>query len=144
MSKKFIPDVLLTFIFLILVGCATPYPFATDEKRASVKLLNMSSVTMCRGRELYRLTAAEGKSEVHVPVGERISVGTSMSYSGYNVTYSCNPFLSFLPKEGMTYILHNGLIGDKCFVELVQEDKKVETGVSFESSVGVRDCYAKQ
>lgn len=146
MPKKFIRGLLLTFAISMSVGCAIspPYPFAKDEKTASVKFLNMSGAKMCRGGEFYDLTPAEGKSVALVPVGERVSVGTYMSYGGYNVTYSCYPFLSFIPKEGETYILHNGLRSDRCFVELVREDGKVETGVSFEPSIGPRDCYAKK
>lgn len=146
MSKKFIQGLLLMFALSMSVGCAIspPYPFAKDEKTASMKFLNMSGAKMCRGGEFYQLAPPEGKSEALVPVGARISVGTYMSYSGYNVTYTCYPFLSFEPKEGVTYILHNGLRGDKCFVELVREDKKAETGVSFEPSIGPRDCFAKK
>lgn len=130
---------------LAISGCTTlsPYVPANDEKTASLRLLSTRSVAMCRAGTLYSVSAPDGGNVVRIPVGERISVGTYMSYEGYNVSYSCYPFLSFLPKEGETYVVHNFIRGNQCFIELVREDKTKPTGVVFEPSVGRRDCFKK-
>lgn len=129
---------------LILGGCATPYPFTKEEKTASIKLMNMGKAEFCKSGNFYIMPAVEGTNSALVPTGERISIGTFMSFQGYNVIHHCYPFLSFLPKAGDKYVLHNYIRDNRCFVELVREDSTKATGVSLEPSVGPRDCFAKK
>lgn len=135
----------LAIVVPAISGCAInpPYVPAKEEKTAVVRLLGMSTLTMCKGGTFYDVSAQEAGGVAPVPAGERISVGSYMSYGGYNVTYSCYPFLSFVPKQGETYVVHSFLRGDRCFIELVREDKTKATGVTFEPSIGPRDCYKR-
>ncbi len=143
LKNSFHKSVLLIAI-LILGGCATaPYAFKPDEKTASIKLMNMGQAKFCRGGNFYGMPAVEGTNSALVPVSERISVGTYMQFQGYNVIHHCYPFLSFLPKAGEKYVLHNYIRDNKCFLELVREDGASATGVSLEPSVGPRDCFKK-
>jgi hypothetical protein len=130
----------------LLSGCVTnePYAFAEGEKAASIKFLGMGRISFCRTNQFYSFTPVENSDLVRVPVGERVSVGSFMHFSGYNVSYSCYPFLSFLPEEGKTYVIDNSIRGSKCFIEVVREDKSKATGVSLETSVGPRDCFLKE
>lgn len=133
---------LLAAVAFALTGCAfnPPYQFAADEKKASLKLYGMGTTSMCRAGKFYNLAPAENNT-VSIPVGERVSLGTYMYFDSYPVTYSCHPFLSFLPKAGESYVLDNMVRNGKCFVELAREDKTKATGVVLETSVGPRDCY---
>ena len=141
--RRFCP---LVFVIATFGGCATnePYVFSQGEKTASVKFLGMGRPSFCRSGKFYSFTPVENSSAVRIPVGERISVGTYMYFSGYNVSHSCYPFLSFMPKEGVTYVIDSNVRGNKCFVELVREDESKATGVGIEPSVGPRDCYKEK
>ena len=99
---------------------------------------------MCKDGSFYSLRAPEGTDAIPIPAGARITLGTYMSYSGYNVSYTCYPFLSFRAEAGRTYLIDNYVREKKCYVELVREDLSKESGVALESSVGPRDCYAKR
>lgn len=146
MLKSFFTKCLLIGVTLLLAGCVInpPYTFTPAEKTASLTLLNMSKATMCKDSEFYSIARPEGKTDAPIPTGERISLGTFMQYSGYNVTYTCYPFLSFIPKEGEKYILHNFVRNEKCYVELVREDNSTVTGVKYEQSLGPRNCFKKK
>jgi hypothetical protein len=133
----------LLITFLILGGCATPYPFAKDEKTASVKLMHMGDAKFCKAGNFYSMQPVEGTNAALVPAGERIDIGTYMSFHGYNVTHSCYPILSFSPIAGKSYVLHSYIRDTKCFAELVREDGASVTGISLEPSVGPRGCYKK-
>lgn len=134
--------ILISLLTLTLLGCGSPpYKFAADEKSASLKLLHGNQITMCRDNKLYSLKARDNSNTVKVPVGKRVSVGTYMSYSGYNMTYSCMPFLSFLPEEDAKYISDSNVVNNNCYIDLVKENPNSNTGVSFEGSLSKRDCY---
>ena len=136
--------ILVSLLTLTLFGCGSPiYKFAPDEESASIKLLYGDQITMCRDDQLYSLKASDNSNIVKVPIGKRVSVGTYMSYSGYNVTYRCMPFLSFLPEENAKYISDSNVINNKCYIDLVKESPNSNTGVSFENSLSKRDCYVK-
>jgi hypothetical protein len=143
MHPSIISRSLLVVFVSMLAACAVtpPYTPTPNDKLATVQLAASSEATMCRNGELYKISAPAGTSEARIPSGERISLGTFMQYSGYNVTYSCYPFLSFVPKEGGKYVLHNFVQGDKCIVELVGLDDTRSTGVIFEPSIRPRDCF---
>lgn len=131
-------------IVLLLSSCATPYAFAPDERYASVKLVLGDTISMCKDGKMYKLDTEMGKDVVRVPVGSRISIGTYMSYSGYNVTYTCNPFLSFSPVEGQHYITDSNVITDNCYIDIVKIDDSTKTGLAVDDTVGRRDCFISQ
>jgi len=142
MSPKALYRSLASLLTLTLIGCVNPpYNFSPNEKSASIKLLFGNTLSMCRDNKLYRLTPTDDSKTVRVPTGKRVSVGTSMSYSGYNVTYSCTPFLSFLPEENTKYITDSNIINNNCHIDLVKENPTTRTGVSLEPSVSKRDCF---
>ena len=140
LSRKF----LLVLGLVLVTGCASnpPYPFTKEEKKAYLKGVN--NVAMCKDGSFYTVTTPEGAKAAPIPAGGRVSLGTYMSYSGYNVTYSCYPFLSFNPHESETYLINTFVRENKCYIELVREDQTKETGVAFEPSLGPRDCFVKR
>jgi hypothetical protein len=136
-SRKF----LLILSLVLLAGCATnpPYRFSNDEKKALLK--SKSDVSMCKDGKFYSLTTPKGADAIPIPAGGRITLGTPMHYSGYNVSYNCYPFLSFQAQEGGTYLIDSYVREKKCYIELVREDLSKESGVAFEPSIGSRDCF---
>nr|WP_315480447.1 hypothetical protein [uncultured Rhodoferax sp.] len=143
MRLSTLPYCLFAAAALTLTACAVtpPYTLKPDEKVASLQMITSSEVTMCRNSVFYKVPAPQDKTEARIPSGERISVGTYMQYGGYNVTYSCYPFVSFVPKEGEKYVLHNFVKGDQCFIEVAGLDGASPTGVKLEESARPRHCY---
>jgi predicted small lipoprotein YifL len=146
MRKIIISKYLIAMVVAPLAACSVtpPYPLKPDEKVATLKIIAAPEATMCRNSEYYKITTPQGKTEARIPSGERVSLGTFMQYSGYNVSYSCYPFVSFIPKEGEKYVLHNFVKGDKCYVEIVGLDGATSTGVKFEESIAPRHCYKEK
>jgi hypothetical protein len=143
MRPSHLPRYLLATAVLTLSACAVtpPYTLKPDEQVASLQMITSSEVTMCRNSAFYKVPAPQNKTDARIPSGERISLGTYMQYGGYNVTYSCYPFVSFVPKEGEKYVLHNFVKGDQCFIEVVGLDGATATGVKLEESARSRHCY---
>ncbi|WP_426104009.1 hypothetical protein [Massilia sp. TSP1-1-2] len=81
-----------------------------------------------------------GYRSIKLPVGKLITLWSSMSFAGYNVTSSCAPALAFIPVEGKQYVVNAGLVNGKCFIEMVREDASVESGVVFDTSVQKPSC----
>lgn len=132
-----------TFL-LMICGCANAqinddsYQFNSDEKRATIK--GPRYYKFCMGNSYYIENTKPDKNESFVPAGRRISISVPFFHSDINKAYSCEPRLSFVPKEGETYILNNFTKNDKCYLEVVLIDQTTETGVALESSVGPAVC----
>ena len=137
---------LVPLLTLFIGACSVnpPYTFKPGEKTASLAMIDRTQVVMCKDSNFYNVKLAEGKKIAKIPAGERISIGAFMYYSGYQVSYSCYPFLSFIPSAGEKYIVHSAVISNKCMVELVREDNSRPTGVAFEESLGKRNCFKKE
>lgn len=136
---------LLVVSGLLVAGCATtqPYQFSSGEKNALLK--KGAGISMCKDGKFYRLPPVDGESATPIPAdGGRITLIAAMTYSGYNVTYSCYPSISFQPREGETYLVNSFVRGDKCYAELVREDLVQQTGVAFVPSIGPRDCFVQR
>jgi hypothetical protein len=138
LSNKFL---LLLCIFM-LASCATyaPYPFAQEEKRATITFFTIGKASMCKAGKIYNFSIIDGTNFAAVPAGERITIGTFMHFPEYAVSYKCFPMQSVIPIEGEKYVLHNYIRDDKCFLEIVREDSTAETGIRNEPSIGARDC----
>lgn len=131
---------------LLMTGCVVfpPYLAKPNEKTASVKLMGSVEAVFCKNSEFFSLPLEQNSDYVRVPANERITLETRLLYSGYNITYSCYPSLSFVPEEGGAYALHTYVREKKCFVELVREDNTTLTGIGIESSVDARNCFKKK
>jgi hypothetical protein len=125
-------------------GCSTlpTYEPAATEKTVNVQLLGYGAPSMCVDGRKYRLDAKEsaGAITTQIPVGQRVTLSRYMTYAGYQVTSSCNPSLSLIPKEGVGVILNTGLADGRCFIEVVREDRARDTGVALEPTVGPPAC----
>lgn len=133
--------VVLTSV-LSATACSHPiYSFTKDEPKASVKLYNFDVADICLDNKKYTAPYADGKNEVLVPAGKRISIGYRMhvkDFSSWN--FSCAPQVSFLPKAGKTYVAHFEIYDSNCYMELLKEDNSQPTGVALEMSLEKSRC----
>ena len=125
-------------------GCGVmPFQPAPNEVLAPVRFVGMGSPMMCKEGKVYSLSAVGNTKVVNVPVGQRIGFGATMRSDGYNVIYTCNAWLGFLPEANRSYVANSGLADSgRCFTELVREDASKDTGVTVEPSVRPLACAA--
>ncbi len=130
---------------VLLSACTLPvYQPTAGETLVSVKLLANTTVQLCKDNVKYSLNQDATGQAVQVPVGGRIDLNSYMYFTGYNVSYTCFPVLSFIPQAANTYVLDTGLRDNKCYIELVKEDKSIDTGVSIDTSVaGPSGCFKR-
>lgn len=128
---------------LLLESCANPtYKFTNNERTAKLKVLYENTVTICKQGAVYDLHKSPKQDYYAIPAEKRFDITSTSTSSGYQVMYYCMPKISFLPKEGKTYILDLSVIGEKCVLDLVQEDKTTKTGVSPDLTIGAPVCFA--
>jgi len=145
MKTKFI-NVAIVFLLISITGCASSprYKFTKNEPRVEVTNSGYGGVSMCKDYKYYTPVSKEKNSGViMVPAGDRITLMKNVFFSGYNVSFSCYPRLSFIPKEGEKYIVNADISPEGCYVELVKLDGSKETGISVEPSVAGASCYQR-
>lgn len=128
--------------FLLQACVNPPYKFTADEKTAKLRVLHNSNVSMCAQGKVYDLKKLPKNNVYLVPVGKRVDLSTTLVQHGYNVTYTCTAYLSFVPTEGKSYLMDASAIGNRCTLDLVQEDPSTETGLAPELSTGAPTCFA--
>jgi hypothetical protein len=62
-----------------------------------------------------------------VPVGQRVTLYRNFVVSGYQVTYSCFPGMSFVPAAGLKYYADFEIRDDRCgfFVFRIKPDSRI-------------------
>ncbi|HEY8977755.1 MAG TPA: hypothetical protein VIN75_26310 [Burkholderiaceae bacterium] len=81
------------------------YQPAAGAKTAPVQLDQArGGKTACVAGQPYRLEP-DDKGNVNLPLGERITLQSNFSWAGGNMTYSCHPATSFVPREGQAYTM---------------------------------------
>jgi hypothetical protein len=133
---------LLVLVSVFASACATqapPYQFSPEESTANI--LRGGMADLCLNGKMYTLSAAADDGSVKIPSGKRVSLANFMRFDSGNFIYTCKPAISFLPKSNATYYLHNYIRDNKCYMEVVKDDKSTEIGLAFEPSIGPRDCF---
>jgi hypothetical protein len=128
---------------LLLGGCASLGPmYESGPTDTTVTLIGMGRPFMCTGGVAYQLnTVVKDKATtIRVPVGQRVQLSSYIYITGYNVTSSCSPTISFIPAPGTSYILNSGLADGQCFTELVREKADSPTGVVPEPTLAGLGC----
>ena len=142
---RYIMILLTAFAPLILTGCgiSPPYAFAEGEARATVELMGYGTTTLCKEDDaFYKPVKIEGDADrVHVPAGERLTLSRYMYFDMYNVVYTCEAGLSFVPEPDQHYVVNADLTTEGCFTEVVKADPGSRTGVQLEESVQRQHCY---
>ena len=138
-----IKSIFVIVAIFLLESCANPaYKFSNNEKTAKLKVLYENTVTICKQGAVYDLHKNPKQDYYVIPAEKRFDLSSTSTQSGYQVMYYCTPKISFLPKEGKTYILDLSVIGENCVLDLVQEDKTTKTGVSPDLTIGSPVCFA--
>lgn len=129
----------------LLQGCLTTYVPAPSESMVTVRAVGFGSPQMCKDGKYYWPPAVkDAPGNIRIPAGERITVGAHLTSEGYQVTHYCRPFLSFVPKDGQSYVLNSGMNGDgRCFTELVREEAKNSMALAVEPSVDRANCSGR-
>jgi hypothetical protein len=138
--KKTLFSSITRLALLLVAGCATD-SYKISKNESSAKIKTSKHITMCKKNNYYSLSPTSDNQAYEIPANERISIGSITNYTDYSgLNLSCFPLLSFIPKEGEMYIMDTYISGNKCYIELVREDKTKETGVVVEASIGADNC----
>jgi len=143
------PRLMLVGLFgvaLLGSGCVATYAPKPDEKMVAVQSVGNGQPQICKDGQMYwPPPMKDHPGTVYVPAGERLTVGVHQVSDGYQVIHFCRPFLSFVPREGSTYVLNSGLSGDgRCFVELARDEPGAPNGLAPEWSVGRASCVVRK
>ena len=126
---------------VFISGCVSPYILKDAEPRAKIQPMGFGTITFCKNNKAYSLPSDPKNKEVkYIPSGERITIKKSLSFQGYNVTYSCHPELSFVPASNETYIVNADLQGSQCYIELLKLNEEKETGVDIDFTTSSSNC----
>lgn len=134
---KIVQGFVAAAVIAMTAGCGVmPYQPAPNEALAPVKFVGWGSPLMCKEGRLYSLSSSGGPDLYQVPVGQPIGLGARLYSDGYNVSYSCHPWIGFRPEAGRSYVANAGLVSaGRCFIELVREDASKDTGVVMEPTL---------
>ena len=125
---------LLIFVLLIS-GCAILPPYvAPADNVVNLNVNDLPDPWICVNKKMFALKA-DSQGNAKVPTGSRIVVGSRHSWQGYNVTYSCNPSVSFIPQTGISYFANWEIIDEGCRVEIYKITDDNRVGLDFERSI---------
>jgi len=132
----------LSLLFLSACSTLPTYRAPSGQPLATVKVMGLGESRVCVDGKWHApdLSDLDGVRAFNVAANQRITMGTFMSYQGYNVISTCRPAISVIPRASTTLILNSGLDGNRCFIEAVRENNDVDTGVSLETSLGAPQC----
>jgi len=128
----------LLVLCLAMSGCKVlpTYRPTSGEALADVKLspnLQNDKLQMCDGGTCYQLLPVDG--HVRVPANRRIALYKSLVASGYQVTYSCSPGVTFVPRTEVNYYADFALRAEKCQFGVYRIDAMSRVGIRFEPTV---------
>lgn len=142
---KFVNYTMIVAVALALCACNTYPTFSPDANTmmAPVRVMNEGKYVLCQNGKRFNLPLKEeanNVSSVQVPVGEVIGLAVYTEQSTvFSVSY-CTSGVNFKPVENQAYVMNNGFFENKCFAELVKQDKSKDTGVSLEPSATYYSC----
>lgn len=135
--------IIVSVLAILLQACANPiYKNVANEKTAHLKVLYNTTVSICTQGAVFDLRKNPKQDFYVIPANKRFDLTSTASYSGYQITYYCSPKISFKPEEGKTYLLDLSVTGDRCILDLAQEDKASKTGLAPDLTVGPPVCFA--
>jgi len=136
MNLKILPIAVLAAA--TLSGCVSfpPYPGpAAGEPTAIVDTSRVKPTTICTNGTLYTVKAPRDNKLV-IPATGRVGLYSFVQLYDYNVTYTCDPGVSFKPANGVSYLLNMEIEDQKCRLEVYREGGKNRTGLDLEMSIG--------
>jgi hypothetical protein len=132
---------------LALAGCASDTYLTYQPKAGDATLLVLQGgyPGMCSQDGSYRMepvNAADPHAVMRysIPSGKRLTVEANMHHYATNITYSCNPSVSFVPVAGKTYALDAYMSKPACSAYVVRVDDSTATGVALEPTEAGPSC----
>lgn len=133
MNKAF-----LLVLIVLISGCVPPY-VAPKGNTVQLNIEELPNPWICIDKKIYPLKS-DSEGNTRVPAGSRVVVGSHHYWEGYNVSYRCNPSISFIPKVDVSYFANWEVIDEMCRVEIYQISDKNRVGLDFEPSVNRGWC----
>lgn len=128
-----------------LCGCVSLPPYfapPAGEQTAIVDTSRVKPTAICTNGTLYSVSAPRDNRLV-VPTNTRVALYSFVQLADYNVTYTCNPGISFKPANGVSYLLNLEIEDQKCRMEVYKQGGSNRTGLDVEASVGAAQyCQA--
>ncbi|MFN3581822.1 MAG: hypothetical protein ACK4VV_15280 [Pseudomonas sp.] len=124
-----------------LTGCQTyqNYDIQPQGPTAQIDLSSLPDPWICI--HSTRLSVKSPKAGlVTIPAGSRITVGSIFTWQGYNVTYSCDPSMSFIPVEGESYYVHGEIIAEACSTQVFVKSDKNRVGLDLVETIARGTC----
>jgi hypothetical protein len=129
----------LSLYVAILTSCATPYKPMQGESHAKINLNDLNNPWMCLYGKTYSLDS-DKNGYATIPANTRVTIGNNHVIAGYNVTYSCYPAISFVPKVNNKYYANFELRNERCMVEVYREGAPNRIGLKVEPSIEAPLC----
>jgi hypothetical protein len=124
----------IALLALLSSACMSTYRHPEGAPFAKVQVSKAGTPWLCNGGARLRLRADEAGLAT-IPTGKRITVGLNYVASGYNVTYSCFPFVSVLPAENMIYLQDFETEDEKCSAILYRKTDDQRIGLAMEPTL---------
>jgi hypothetical protein len=100
--------------------------------------------TACVGGQSYRLEP-DDKGNVNLPLGERVTLQSDFSWAGGNMTYSCHPAISFVPRADQAYTMIFEIEPENhsCTFRPYRQTTENRVGLDFEPTIGLPQACRK-
>lgn len=102
-----------------------------------VNKLARGSKTACVGGQPYRLEP-DDQGNVNLPLDERVTLQSFFSWAGGNMTYTCHPATSFVPRAGQNYTMVFEVEPENhsCTFRPYRQTTENRIGLDFEPTIG--------
>ncbi len=126
----------LPFALTILGGCPVGprYELPLHSETAKLKVASLTQSWIC-AQGAKRSFSPDKDGYATIRAGERVIVGVQYSGQGYNVTYSCDPSVSFIPWAGESYYQDFQIEAEKCTAIIYREVRTNPVGLDFVSNL---------
>ena len=121
----------------VLAGCQTfpRYTAPQGSDTATVDVSRANVTVLCADGKGYTVSTPPGR-KLSVPTNlGRVTLYSFIYLADYNVSYSCQPGLSFQPKAGEEYLFNIELEDQMCLPDLYRKEEGSRVGLAMEASV---------
>lgn len=141
MFRRSVKHLVLLSSAVWLMSCAfiPTYKLSENQNYSRVNLKELSNAWVCVNKKKYGLKK-EDDGYAKVPSDVRLTIGSIHSWSGYNITYSCEPSVSFVPVGGQKYYINWAIREERCYVEVYREGAQNRVGLDIVDTISGYRC----
>lgn len=138
--------IVVTGVLAAGVNSCAGLPAYVPDSGAELSAVRLSpnmasdSLGMCTERGAYTLVPKDGV--VYVPDNTRVRIWRAYVTSGYHVTYSCAPGISFTPRPGVAYYADFEVRAEHCSLLVYRRAPASRAGVALDPTIGRDMCPA--